>query len=169
LWIDEIEKAFASAGSSGDADAGLSQRLLATLLTWMQDREGGVFLAATSNNISVLPPEMLRKGRFDEIFFVDLPIAEVRAALFTLHLKKRGRDPNGFDTTKLAGATEGFSGAEIEQAIVSAMYTAFAQKQQLTTDILLGEIRSTQPLSVTRAEDIQAIRAWAKARAVPAD
>jgi ATP-dependent 26S proteasome regulatory subunit len=169
LWIDEIEKAFASAGSSGDADAGLSQRLLATLLTWMQDRESGVFLAATSNNISALPPEMLRKGRFDEIFFVDLPGAEVRSALFALHLKKRGRDPNAFDLANLANATDGFSGAEIEQSIVAAMYTAFSQKQQLTTEILLGEIRSTRPLSVTRAEDIQAIRDWAKTRAVAAD
>lgn len=169
LWIDEIEKAFASAGSSGDADAGLSQRLLATLLTWMQDREGGVFLAATSNNITVLPPEMLRKGRFDEIFFVDLPNAEVRAALFSLHLKKRGRDVASFDLPKLSAASDGFSGAEIEQTIVAGLYSAFAQKQQLTTDILLGEIRGTQPLSVTRAEDIQAIRNWAKTRAVPAD
>jgi len=169
LWIDEIEKAFASAGSSGDADAGLSQRLLATLLTWMQDRESGVFLAATSNNISALPPEMLRKGRFDEIFFVDLPTAEVRSALFALHLKKRGRDVASFDLPRLAAASEGFSGAEIEQAIVAGLYTAFAQNQQLTTDILLGEIRGTQPLSVTRAEDIQAIRNWAKNRAVPAD
>ena len=169
LWIDEIEKAFASAGSSGDADAGLSQRLLATLLTWMQDRESGVFLAATSNNISALPPEMLRKGRFDEIFFVDLPTAEVRAALFSLHLKKRTRDPGAFDLQKLASVSEGFSGAEIEQAIIAGLYTAFAQKQQLSTDILVAEIRGTQPLSVTRAEDIQAIRDWAKTRAVPAD
>ena len=169
LWIDEIEKAFASAGSSGDADAGLSQRLLATLLTWMQEREGGVFLAATSNNITVLPPEMLRKGRFDEFFFVDLPSLEVRSALFALHLKKRGRDVTTFDLPKLSAASDGFSGAEIEQAIVAGLYTAFAQKQQLTTDILLGEIRGTQPLSVTRAEDIQSIRDWAKTRAVPAD
>ena len=169
LWIDEIEKAFASAGASGDADAGLSQRLLATLLTWMQDRESGVFLAATSNNISALPPEMLRKGRFDEIFFVDLPSAEVRSALFALHLKKRGRDVSTFDLAGLAAASDGFSGAEIEQAIVAALYTAFSQKQQLTTEILLGEIRSTRPLSVTRAEDVQAIRDWAKTRAVPAD
>ena len=169
LWIDEIEKAFASAGSSGDADAGLSQRLLATLLTWMQDREGGVFLAATSNNISALPPEMLRKGRFDEIFFVDLPSADVRGALFALHLRKRGRDAATFDLPNLAAASQGFSGAEIEQAIVAGLYTAFAQKQQLSTDILLGEIRGTRPLSVIRAEDIQAIRDWAKTRAVPAD
>ena len=169
LWIDEIEKAFASAGSSGDADAGLSQRLLATLLTWMQEREGGVFLAATSNNITALPPEMMRKGRFDEIFFVDLPIADVRAVLFELHLKKRGRDATKFDLAKLAAASDGFSGAEIEQAIISGLYTAFAQKQQLTTEVLLAEIRSTQPLSVTRAEEVESIRLWAKTRAVPAD
>jgi AAA+ superfamily predicted ATPase len=169
LWIDEIEKAFASAGASGDADAGLSQRILATLLTWMQDREGGVFLAATSNNISALPPEMLRKGRFDEIFFVDLPSVEVRASLFTLHLRKRGRDDNTFDLPQLATASEGFSGAEIEQAIVAGLFTAFEKKQQLTTEILLSEIRGTQPLSITRAEDIQAIRDWARTRAVPAD
>jgi len=169
LWIDEIEKAFASAGSSGDADAGLSQRLLATLLTWMQDRESGVFLAATSNNITVLPPEMIRKGRFDEIFFVDLPGVEVRAALFELHLKKCGRDATTFDLEKLAARSEGFSGAEIEQAIVAGLYTAFAQKQQLTTEVLLAEINSTQPLSVTRAEEVESIRQWAKTRAAPAD
>jgi SpoVK/Ycf46/Vps4 family AAA+-type ATPase len=169
LWIDEIEKAFASAGASGDADAGLSQRLLATLLTWMQDREGGVFLAATSNNISALPPEMLRKGRFDEIFFVDLPGADARVALFALHLKKRGRDAAAFDLPKLAAASDGFSGAEIEQAIAAGLFTAFSAKQQLSTDILLGEIRGTQPLSVTRAEDIQGVRDWAKNRAAPAD
>jgi SpoVK/Ycf46/Vps4 family AAA+-type ATPase len=169
LWIDEIEKAFASAGASGDADAGLSQRLLATLLTWMQDRESGVFLAATSNNITILPPEMVRKGRFDEIFFVDLPVANVREALFTLHLKKRGRDPAGFALPKLATASEGFSGAEIEQAIVSALYTAFNLKQALSTEILLAELQVTRPLSITRAEEIASIRDWAKGRAVPAD
>ncbi|HEY2456461.1 MAG TPA: AAA family ATPase [Candidatus Acidoferrum sp.] len=169
LWIDEIEKAFASAGSSGDADAGLSQRLLATLLTWMQDRESGVFLAATSNNITVLPPEMLRKGRFDEIFFVDLPTQPTRAALFTLHLKKRGRDAASFDVNQLASASDGFSGAEIEQVIVAGLYTAFSQKQQLSTNILLAEIQGTRPLSVTRAEEITSIRDWARNRAVPAD
>ena len=169
LWIDEIEKAFASAGSSGDADAGLSQRLLATLLTWMQDRESGVFLAATSNNITILPPEMLRKGRFDEIFFVDLPNGEIRAALFGLHLKKRGRDAGAFDLAKLAAASDGFSGAEIEQAIIAGLYSAFSAKQQLTTEILISEIQNTRPLSVTRMEEVQAIREWAKTRAVAAD
>ncbi len=168
LWIDEIEKAFASAGTSGDADAGLSQRLLATLLTWMQDREAGVFLAATSNNITVLPPEMVRKGRFDEIFFVDLPDEKTRESLFSLHLKKRGRDASGFDLQRLATASDGFSGAEIEQGIIAALYTAFSQKQSLSTEILLAELQSTRPLSVTRFEEIAAIREWAKGRAVPA-
>jgi hypothetical protein len=163
----DIANKIAFAGS--DADAGLSQRLLATMLTWMPDRESGVFLAATSNNISSLPPEMLRKGRFDEIFFVDLPNADVRAALFALHLKKRGRDAAGFDLKKLAATSEGFSGAEIEQAIVSALYTAFAQKHALSTEILLGELCGTEPLSVTRAEEVLALRGWAKTRAVPAD
>ncbi len=169
LWIDEIEKAFASGGGSGDADAGLSQRLLGTLLTWMQDRESGVFLAATSNNITALPPEMVRKGRFDEIFFVDLPGVEVRAALFVLHLKKRGRDASTFDVAKLAEESEGFSGAEIEQAIGAGLYTAFAQQQQLTTEVLLAEMRATQPLSVTRAEEVESIREWARTRAASAD
>jgi len=169
LWIDEIEKAFASAGSSGDADGGLSQRLLATLLTWMQDRESGVFLAATSNNIRILPPEMLRKGRFDEIFFVDLPGAVSRTALFALHIRKRGRDAAAFDLPKLASASDGFSGAEIEQVIVAGLYTAFNQKQQLTTEILLAEVAATRPLSATRSEEITEIRSWAKSRAVPAD
>lgn len=168
LWIDEIEKAFASAGSNSEADAGLSQRLVAGLLTWMQDRQGGVFLAATSNNIQSLPPEMLRKGRFDEIFFVDLPDATARAGLFALHLRKRGRDAAGFDLAALAAASDGFSGAEIEQAIVSGLYTAFAAKQQLSTAILLAELKATQPLSVTRAEDVEALREWARTRAVPA-
>ena len=135
----------------------------------MQDRESGVFLAATSNNISALPPEMLRKGRFDEIFFVDLPGATIREALFALHLRKRGRDAGSFDLQTLAAASDGFSGAEIEQAIASGLYSAFAAKQQLDTPILVAELKSTQPLSVTRSEDISAIRDWARTRAVPAD
>jgi SpoVK/Ycf46/Vps4 family AAA+-type ATPase len=112
---------------------------------------------------------MIRKGRFDEIFFVDLPGPATRAALFSLHLKKRGRDAGAFDLQSLATASEGFSGAEIEQAIASGLYTAFAAKQQLSTGILLAELKSTQPLSVTRSEDITAIREWARTRAVPAE
>ncbi len=169
LWIDEIEKGFAATGASADVDAGLTQRILATFLTWLQDRQSGVFVAATSNNIAALPPELLRKGRFDEIFFVDLPDADSRAELFRIHLKRRGRDPAQFDLAALAGACEGFSGAEIGQAVVSGLYSAFSQKQQLSTDILLAELRSTQPLSVTRIEDIAALRAWARDRAVLAN
>jgi len=166
LWIDEIEKGFAS--GSSEADGGLSQRLLGTFLTWMQEPHAGVFLTATSNDISRLPPELLRKGRFDEIFFVDLPSAAERGAIFGLHLKKRGREPKQFDLNALAATSDGFSGAEIEQSIVAALYTAFSRKEPLSTAILLGELGRTVPLSVTRREDIAAIRTWARGRAVPA-
>lgn len=169
LWIDEIEKGFAATGASADVDAGLSQRVLATLLTWLQDRESGVFIAATSNDISALPPELLRKGRFDEIFFVDLPDAEARAQLFRIHLRRRGREPGEFDSAALAAASEGFSGAEIEQAIVSGLYSAFSRQQALSTEILLAELRSTRPLSITRREAVEQLRAWARERAVPAN
>jgi len=134
----------------------------------MQEPHGGVFLAATSNNISKLPPELLRKGRFDEIFFVDLPQKDERAAIFGLHLKKRGRDPKQFDLAALAAASEGFSGAEIEQSIVASLYAAFSKKAQLSTEIIVAELGHTVPLSVTRREDIEAIREWARDRAVPA-
>lgn len=169
LWIDEIEKGFAATGAGSDVDGGLSQRLLATFLTWLQDRQSGVFIAATSNNLSALPPELLRKGRFDEIFFVDLPGPESRAALFEIHLRKRGRNAAEFDLPALAAASDGFSGAEVEQSIVAGLYTAFSQKQSLSTAIILAELHTTRPLSVTRAEDIAALRAWARDRAVPAD
>jgi SpoVK/Ycf46/Vps4 family AAA+-type ATPase len=169
LWIDEIEKGFAATGASADVDAGLTQRILATFLTWLQDRQAGVFIVATSNNISALPPELLRKGRFDEIFFVDLPDAEARAELFRIHLHRRGRDPQQFDLPALASASEGFSGAEIEQSIVSGLYTAFSEHKPLTTEILARECRATRPLSVTRREEIARLRDWARERAVPAN
>ncbi|HEV8383704.1 MAG TPA: AAA family ATPase [Candidatus Acidoferrales bacterium] len=169
LWIDEIEKGFAATGSSADVDAGLTQRILATLLTWLQDRGPGVFLVATSNNIHALPPELLRKGRFDEIFFVDLPDAEARAELFRIHLKRRGRDPAGFDLAAPASACEGFSGAEVEQAIASALYTAFSKQAQLSTEIVAAECHATRPLSVTRREEVERLRDWARERAVPAN
>lgn len=169
LWIDEVEKGFAATGAGADVDGGLSQRLLATFLTWLQDRQSGVFIAATSNNLSLLPPELLRKGRFDEIFFVDLPALDARAALFEIHLRKRGRDSAEFDLQALAAASEGFSGAEVEQSIVAGLYTAFSQKQPLSTGVILDELHTTRPLSVTRAEDIAALRNWARDRAVPAD
>ncbi len=167
LMIDEIEKGFASVSSS-ESDAGLSRRIFGRLLGWMQDRPAPVFLVATSNDIEQLPPEMVRKGRFDEIFFIDLPDAEERAQIFRVHLEKRKRDPAKFDPTALAAASDGFSGAEIEQAIVSALYTAFSAGTELATSHIIDELRATRPLSVTRAEAIAQLRAWAAERAVPA-
>ncbi len=167
LWIDEIEKAFASS-ADGDFDAGTSQRILGTFLSWMQERKGDVFVFATSNDVSKLPPEFLRKGRFDEIFFIDLPDEGAKQQMFEIHLTRRGQDPEQFDTWKLAETADGFSGAEIEQVIVSALYTAFSVNSSLSTEILLQEIRKTAPLSETRAEDIQALRKWAKERTVSA-
>jgi len=169
LWIDEIEKGFAATGARADVDAGLTQRILATFLTWLQDRKPEVFLVATSNNISALPPELLRKGRFDDIFFVDLPDAEARAELYRIHLKRRGQDPSAFDLAALASASEGFSGAEVEQSIVSGLYTAFSKQQQLSTEILAAECHSTRPLSITRREEIERLRNWARERAVSAN
>lgn len=165
LWVDEIEKGF----PSGDGnDGGVSKRMLGTFLRWMQDRDEGVFIVATANQVTQLPPELLRKGRFDEIFFVDLPAMSERADIVALHLSRRGRDPSNFDVAGLAGATEGFSGAEIEAAIVAALYRAYAAGREVTTEDVLAEVRTTSPLSVTRAEDVAAIRAWAQGRAVPA-
>lgn len=165
LWIDEIEKAF-SAG--GDSDGGVSTRILGTFLSWLQERRGDVFVVATANDIAKLPAELVRKGRFDEIFFVDLPISEVRAQIFSLNLTKRSLDVTDFDTKALAEATEGFSGAEIEQVVVSALYAAFATKTSLTMTGLLAEAERTRPLSSTMAERISGLRAWARERTVSA-
>jgi SpoVK/Ycf46/Vps4 family AAA+-type ATPase len=167
LMIDEIEKGFASVVSS-ESDGGLSRRILGRLLGWMQEREAPVFLVATCNQITALPPELMRKGRFDEIFFIDLPAADERCQIFAIHLTRRHRDPKGFDLVALAGASEGFSGAEVEQAVVAALYTAFARRAELMTEHILEEIKATRPLSVTRAEEIEALREWAKGRTVPA-
>lgn len=168
LWIDEIEKAFASA-SSDSADGGLSQRMFGSFLTWMQDHRAAIFLVATANNITALPPELVRKGRFDEVFFVDLPGSAARADIVGIHLKKRRRDPATFDTDAIARATKGFSGAEIEQAIVSALYTAFSRKTDIDTAIILDEVRQTRPLSQMMSERLAALRTWAAERCVPAD
>ncbi len=167
LWIDEIEKAFAAGG--GDADGGLSTRLLGGFLTWLQDRHGDVFVVATANDIERLPPELLRKGRFDEIFFVDLPGAEARAAIFALHLKKRGQPAAPFDLTALAAAADGFSGAEIVQAVVSALYSAFAARAPLTNATLLSELKVTRPLSQTMGDKLAALREWARDKTVNAE
>jgi len=168
LWIDEIEKGFASAASQS-TDGGLSKRMFGTLLTWLQEREAPVFVVATANDIEALPPELLRKGRFDEIFFVDLPRQDVRREIFAIHLKKRNRDPKKFDLGALAEASKGYSGSEIEQAVVSALHEAYADKTGLNTECILSALRASPPLSVTLAEKVQCLRAWAEGRCVPAD
>ncbi len=168
LWIDEIEKGFASAASQS-TDGGLSKRLFGTLITWMQERKAPVFVVATANDIAALPPELLRKGRFDEIFFIDLPKLAVRKDIFRIHLVKRKRIPEKFDLDAMAKASEGFSGAEIEQAIISALHIAYADKKDLDTERILIAIKSSPPLSVTLAEEIESLRQWAEGRCVPAD
>jgi SpoVK/Ycf46/Vps4 family AAA+-type ATPase len=167
LWMDEIEKGVAS--DSGSGDGGVSRRVLGTLLTWMSERKNRVFMIATANDIESLPPELLRKGRFDEIFFVDLPTAPIRAEIFAIHLKRRKHPVESFDLHKLAAASEKFSGAEIEQAIIAAAYTAHAEGKALETSHVLGELGGTRPLAVVRAEKVHALRLWAQERTVPTD
>ncbi|MDO3383804.1 AAA family ATPase [Gilvimarinus sp. SDUM040014] len=164
LWMDEIEKAMSQDG----ADNGTAQRLLGTLLTWMAERPSRVFIVATSNDISRLPPELIRKGRLDEIFFVDLPDAAVRQDIFAIHLRKRGYEPAQFDLEALARASEGFNGAEIEQAIIASVYHAQAEALAMDTPLLLSECSATSPLSVVMAEQIARLRQWASERTVPA-
>jgi hypothetical protein len=169
LWIDELEKVFAGSGpDSASADAGVSSRLLASFLSWMQDRKAPVFVAATCNNVSVLPPELIRKGRFDELFFVDLPTHAERKQIFGIQLSKRKRNPAEFHLDRIAAAARGYSGAEIESVVQTALYAAYSQKQQLGDRHLLEAIQATVPLSTTRAEEIAALREWAAKRAVPA-
>ena len=169
LWIDELEKVFAGSGpDSASADAGVSSRLLASLLSWMQDRKAPVFVAATCNNVNALPPELIRKGRFDELFFVDLPSQAERKQIFGIQLTRRKRKPEDFHLDQVAAAARGFSGAEIESVVQTALYAAYSQKHQLTNQHLLEAIQSTVPLSATRAEEIAALRQWARQRAVPA-
>ncbi|HSV26497.1 MAG TPA: AAA family ATPase [Sedimentisphaerales bacterium] len=168
LWIDEIEKGFASAASQS-TDGGLSKRMFGTLLTWMQEHRDPVFLVATANDIEALPPELLRKGRFDGVFFVDLPSEKVREEIFALHIQKRGRDAKAFDLKWAAKAAEGFSGAEIEQVVIAALHEAFARERELSTGLLLRAIAGTKPLSVMMAGQIETLREWAKDRCVMAD
>lgn len=162
LWMDEIEKGVAPTGS----DEGVSRRVLGTLLTWMAEHRSRVFLVGTANAVHELPPELLRKGRFDEIFFVDLPDAAARREIFAIHLARRKQDAAGIDVAALAAASEGFSGAEIEQAVVAALYQT--QGRALATDDIANEIRATRPLSVVMAEGMAALREWARGRTVPA-
>jgi hypothetical protein len=166
LWLDELEKAFAQ-GSGNDGDGGLSQRLFGTFLTWLQEKNEQVFVVAAANDVMRLPPELLRKGRFDEIFFVDLPTREERMSIIAIHLKLRRQDPARFDVATLADATTGFSGSELEQAVVVALYRALHQTRSLDDAMLLDAVRSTVPLSITRAEDLQELREMARGRFTP--
>jgi AAA+ superfamily predicted ATPase len=165
LWVDEIDKAFAGTQSSGASDGGTGARVFATFLTWLNEKKKPVFVVATANDISNLPPELLRKGRLDEIFYVDLPSAEEREEIFRIHIGRRGRDAQNFDVTSLASASENFSGAEIEEAINSGLYEAFYAKTDLTTDHILHAVSETVPLSRTMAEQIERQRAWVAGRA----
>lgn len=166
LWIDELEKAFAS---SGESDGGVSKRVFGTFLSWLQERQGDVFVTATSNDIAKLPPEFIRKGRFDEIFFVDLPLPAARGEIFRIHLRKRNQDAATFDLSALATATEGFSGAEIEQVVVGALYASFSSGTPLRTADLIREVEATRPLSGTMHERITELREWASTRTVSAE
>lgn len=165
LWMDEIEKGIAVQSD----DDGLSRRILGTFLTWMSERKKPVFVVATANDITRLPPELVRKGRFDEIFFVDLPSPENRREILLIHLQKRGLEPADFDIPALVAATEGFSGSEIEQAVVSGMYSAYARRHFLTQEDFLAEIHATRPLSVVMSEKVTELREWASTRTVPCD
>jgi SpoVK/Ycf46/Vps4 family AAA+-type ATPase len=168
LWADELEKGFAGIGGSGVSDSGTTARVFATFLTWMQEKTKPVFLIATANDVSALPPEMLRKGRFDEIFFVDLPDSKEREQIFQIHLSKRKRDPANFKLPALAKVSKGFSGAEIEQVVVGALYHAFDQDRELSQEDLVKEARSIVPLSVMMREEIDELRTWAEMRTRPA-
>lgn len=165
LWIDEIEKGIAS----GDGDSGTSRRLLGTFLTWLAEKKTKVFVVATANDITSLPPELIRKGRFDEIFFVDLPNAAVRADILRIHTERRDLNLAEEDIQRLASVCSGFSGAELEQAVVSAVFAAHAESTTATARHVLNEVRATRPLSVVMAEKIGSLRAWAKGRTVSAE
>jgi len=168
LWIDEIEKAFSGVASSSMSDAGTTARVVGTFLTWIQEKDSAVFVIATANSIESLPPELLRKGRFDEVFFVDLPTRAERGEIFAIHLGKRKRESQGYDIDLLAKESEGFSGSEIEEAIISGMHDSFAEKRELQTRDILEALHGTVPLSVTMAEKISFFRQWMQTRARPA-
>ncbi|MBU0680272.1 MAG: AAA family ATPase [Proteobacteria bacterium] len=168
LWMDEIDKAFSGMGSKNDSDSGTSARVFGTFLTWMQEKTAPVFVIATANNIEKLPPELLRKGRFDEIFFIDLPDLKERKTILAIHFKKRNRNPDSFDIEKFAVESVGFTGAELEQLVISGLYRAFAESREVSNGDILTEIKETVPLSVTYKEKIGELRQWAEKRARPA-
>jgi SpoVK/Ycf46/Vps4 family AAA+-type ATPase len=165
LWIDEIDKAFAGTQGSSGSDGGTSSRVFGTFLTCLSEKTAPVFVIATANDISNLPPELLRKGRVDEIFFVDLPSDLERREVFRIHLRKRGRDPDQFNLDELARLSDGFSGAEIEEAIISGLFDAFSKGCDLNTDILKTGLAETVPLSKTMSEELNRLRNWAQGRA----
>jgi len=165
LWVDEIDKAFAGSQSSGVSDGGTTARVFGTFLTWLSEKTAPVFVVATANDISQLPPELLRKGRLDEIFFVDLPSADERAEIFRIHIARRGRAPEKFDLPALVEHSKDFSGAEIEEAVISGLYDAFYGRAELATAHVLDALRQTVPLSKTMDEHITGLRAWAEGRA----
>jgi MoxR-like ATPase len=166
LWIDEIEKGLAPSGG-GDADGGLSRRLFGSFLTWMQEKRKDVFVVATANDLQIIPPEMLRKGRFDEIFFVDLPDPAEREEILRIHLRLRKQDPGTFDLAPVVEASDGFSGAELEQAVIASLLRALQEDRPLDAALLIEEIRATVPLSRSRYEDVARLRAFAADRFVP--
>lgn len=165
LWVDEIEKGFSGVGSSNVSDAGTAARVFGSFITWLQEKKAPVFVIATANDVSQLPPELVRKGRFDEIFFVDLPDATERRDIWRIHLEKRNRDPEHFDLQSLAMASDGLSGAEIEQAVIAGLYDAFDQGRPLAVTDLLDVLQNTVPLSRMMEEQIDGLRAWARQRA----
>ncbi len=168
LWIDEIEKAFASASSSS-ADGGLSKRMFGTLLSWMQDHRHPIFIIATANDVSALPPELMRKGRFDEVFFVDLPNCETRGEILRIHLRRRKRDASQYDIPALAQAANDFSGSELEQVVRAALFRAFSEGKDLSNEHLLAEVQATRPLAMLSREQVHELRQWASQRCVSAD
>lgn len=168
LWLDEIEKGFSGVGGSGQSDGGTATRVLGSFLTWLQEKTKPVFVVATANNIATLPPELLRKGRLDEIFFIDLPDLQERTQILGIHLAKRRRKPAAYPVEDLARATEGYSGAEVEESVVSAMYAAFAESREFDGPDILRAVKETVPLSQTMREQITALREWARERARPA-
>ena len=166
LWVDELEKSLAGSQSSHVSDGGTTARVISTITTWLQERGGeGVYVVATANDISRLPPELLRKGRFDEIFFVDLPAPHEREQILAIHLSQRDRDPTDFDLPRIAAATEGFSGAELEEVVIAGLYEAFGARRPLTTEDLAAGAAQTVPLSTTMQEQVAGLRAWAAGRA----
>jgi len=163
LWLDEVEKFFAGVG--GNSDSGVSTRVFGQFLSWLQETTAPVFVVATANNIAALPPELLRKGRFDEIWFVDLPGQKEREEIFKIHISRKGRDINNFDIPRLANETAGYTGSEIEQIVISGLFRAFSRGVDITTEILLEAAEETTPLSVTMKEEIEVMRGWGKSRA----